>query len=155
LELQELKARVGLNALLPQVLSRLETIKRRAVLDGCRGSLQTRTISTKSKAFANQAVTVALRQALEDELRALGTIDLPLTFANRSDKGKTKFQLKATTVTQVSLDGLLSEGEQRAITISAFLAELRLSGHKGGIVLDDPVSSSITNANKALPSGSP
>ena len=35
----------------------------------------------------------------------------------------------------------MSEGEQRAIAIGSFLAELHLANHKGGIVFDDPVSS--------------
>ena len=36
---------------------------------------------------------------------------------------------------------ILSEGEQRAIAIGSFLAEVGLSRRKGGIVFDDPVSS--------------
>jgi hypothetical protein len=36
---------------------------------------------------------------------------------------------------------ILSEGEQSAIAIGSFLAEVGLSGGKGGIVFDDPVSS--------------
>ena len=39
------------------------------------------------------------------------------------------------------LKEILSEGEQRAIAIGSFLAELHLAGHKGGIIFDDPVSS--------------
>ena len=35
----------------------------------------------------------------------------------------------------------MSEGEQRAIAIGSFLAEINLSGSKGGIIFDDPVSS--------------
>lgn len=36
---------------------------------------------------------------------------------------------------------ILSEGEQRAIAISSFLAEVRLGKGLGGVVFDDPVSS--------------
>jgi hypothetical protein len=36
---------------------------------------------------------------------------------------------------------ILSEGEQRAIAIGSFLAEVGLNGGKGGIIFDDPVSS--------------
>ena len=35
----------------------------------------------------------------------------------------------------------MSEGEQRAIAIGSFLAEVNISGEKGGIVFDDPMSS--------------
>jgi hypothetical protein len=36
---------------------------------------------------------------------------------------------------------ILSEGEQRAIAIGSFLAEINVSGATGGVVFDDPVSS--------------
>lgn len=36
---------------------------------------------------------------------------------------------------------ILSEGEQRAVAIGSFLAEVGLNGGKDGIVFDDPVSS--------------
>jgi hypothetical protein len=36
---------------------------------------------------------------------------------------------------------VLSEGEQRAIAIGSFLAEVNLGGGTGGVVFDDPVSS--------------
>jgi hypothetical protein len=36
---------------------------------------------------------------------------------------------------------VLSEGELRSIAIASFLAEMSLSGHTGGLVFDDPVSS--------------
>ena len=36
---------------------------------------------------------------------------------------------------------VLSEGEQRAIAIASFLAEIKLGKGRGGIVFDDPVSS--------------
>ena len=42
------------------------------------------------------------------------------------------------------------EGEQRAIAIASFLAELRLAGHNGGIVFDDPVSSLDHNWRKRV-----
>jgi wobble nucleotide-excising tRNase len=38
-------------------------------------------------------------------------------------------------------EDILSEGEQRVVAIRSFFAEVGLSGGKGGIVLDDPVSS--------------
>ena len=37
---------------------------------------------------------------------------------------------------------VLSEGEQRALSLAFFLAEMGAADHDGGIVLDDPVSHS-------------
>jgi energy-coupling factor transporter ATP-binding protein EcfA2 len=140
-ELNDQKARALLKEHLSRVTMRLSNIKRKAALEACRTLLQTRTISEKSKVFANQAVTEALRTALGEELKAIGNVHLDMTFSSRGDRGKTKVQLKAATAAPVGLSNILSEGEQRAIAISAFLAELTLSGHKGGIVFDDPVTS--------------
>lgn len=39
------------------------------------------------------------------------------------------------------IDEILSEGEQRAIALGSFFAELSLANHSCGIILDDPVSS--------------
>lgn len=43
--------------------------------------------------------------------------------------------------TVAKTDEILSEGEQRAIALGSFLAELALANHSCGIVFDDPVSS--------------
>jgi energy-coupling factor transporter ATP-binding protein EcfA2 len=43
--------------------------------------------------------------------------------------------------TAAKIDEILSEGEQRAIALGAFLGELTLANHSCGIVFDDPVSS--------------
>jgi energy-coupling factor transporter ATP-binding protein EcfA2 len=61
--------------------------------------------------------------------------------ANRIDKGKAKYKLQFAGATSVALEEILSEGEQRAMAIGSFLAELWVAGHKGAIVFDDPVSS--------------
>ena len=59
----------------------------------------------------------------------------------RVEKGKMKHKLVLALPVTTQLDEILSEGEQRAIAIGSFLAELHLAGHNGGIVFDDPVSS--------------
>ncbi|MFC1497769.1 AAA family ATPase, partial [Verrucomicrobiota bacterium] len=56
-------------------------------------------------------------------------------------QGKMKHKLVLDLPVTKKLDEILSEGEQRAIAIGSFLAELHLADHKGGIVFDDPVSS--------------
>jgi hypothetical protein len=59
----------------------------------------------------------------------------------RGDKSKNKYRLGLDLPATFSLDEILSEGEQRSISIGCFLAELRQFSHKGAIVFDDPVSS--------------
>ena len=69
-------------------------------------------------------------------------IEIILTkLQERNVKGKIKHRLLLDLPTTTQLEEILSEGEQRAIALGSFLAELRLANHSGGIVFDDPVSS--------------
>lgn len=95
----------------------------------------------KASELATKAVSKELADALNREFKALGVGSLRVTLQSRSDKGKPLHKLKLE-LPQIRNPGeILSEGEQRAIAISSFLAEVGLSNGKGGIVFDDPVSS--------------
>lgn len=56
-------------------------------------------------------------------------------------KGELAFGLRLNSTTQCKVTEVASEGEQRAIAIAAFFAELQISPHKSAVVIDDPVSS--------------
>ena len=71
----------------------------------------------------------------------MGVSNLRVTLQSRTDRGKALHKLKLELPQSRSPGEILSEGEQRAIAIGSFLAEVGLSGGKGGIVFDDPVSS--------------
>jgi hypothetical protein len=113
----------------------------KAKLVACKDGLRTKPISDKAKEFASQAVTAALRDALNAEFQTLGIGHVKVKLSERVEQGKLKHKLVLAIPTAKRLDEILSEGEQRAIAIGSFLAELHLAGHKGGIVFDDPVSS--------------
>jgi ABC-type dipeptide/oligopeptide/nickel transport system ATPase subunit len=140
-ELDELNARLSLAKSLDGVLALLGRLKGVKALEACRRDLNTRAISDQSKAFASSAVTTTLRAALNDEFKALGIGHVQAVLKERGSKGKTLHQLVLNLPLSARLDHVLSEGEQRAIALGSFLAELRLASHKGAIVLDDPVSS--------------
>jgi len=110
-------------------------------LERCKKDLKTKPISDKSKSLASSAVTAELRNALDDEFRALGIGYIETKLKERNEKGKIKHQLLLDLPTRTKLEEILSEGEQRAIALGAFLAELRLASHSAGIAFDDPVSS--------------
>ncbi len=59
----------------------------------------------------------------------------------RNVKGRILHQLLLDVATSSKVEDILSEGEQRAIALGSFLAELRLAEHSAAIVFDDPVSS--------------
>ncbi len=140
-ELSELSARQRLSKSLKAVLELLERMKRKASLEKCRPSLKTRAISDKSKEFATVAVTNELKNALDQEFNALGIGHIKTKLKERSNKGKMLHQLVLDLPTTNKIDEILSEGEQRAIALGSFFAELALANHSCGIVFDDPVSS--------------
>lgn len=140
-ELTELKARA---ALLPQkdaVLALIERMRVKALLSKCKDDLKTKPISDKAKEFASNAVTAPLRQALKAEFDALGVAHMAPRLDESVERGKMKHKLALDVVIPMQIRDILSEGEQRAIALGCFLAELRTGGHGGGIVFDDPVSS--------------
>ncbi|MDE1980742.1 MAG: AAA family ATPase [Betaproteobacteria bacterium] len=137
----ELLARTALGPVLNAIISLIERMRLKASLETCKDDLKTRAISDKSKEFASNAVTAALKDALDQEFGSLGMGHIRTKLSERNDKGKMKYRLLLDLPVTNKLDEILSEGEQRAIAIGAFLAELQLANHGGGIVFDDPVSS--------------
>lgn len=140
-ELAELSARRNLSKVLTPILDLLDRMKRRNSLEKCRPSLKTRGISDKSKELSSQAVTLELKKSLDKEFKALGIGHIKTKLKERSVKGKMFHQLLLDLPTSNKIDEILSEGEQRAIALGAFFAELAISNHSCGIVFDDPVSS--------------
>ena len=140
-ELSELTARQSLSKSLKAVIELIKRMKKKAALERCRSSLKTRPISDKSKEFATVAITDELRKTLDQELKALGIGHIKTKLKERSDRGKVFHQLLLDIPTTKKIDEILSEGEQRAIALGSFFAELALANHSCGIVFDDPVSS--------------
>jgi energy-coupling factor transporter ATP-binding protein EcfA2 len=140
-ELKELAARRSLSKSLKAVLELLERMRRRAYLEKCRAGLKTRPISNKAKEFATIAVTDELRKALDREFSALGVGHIKTKLKEKPVRGKILHQLLLDLPTSNKTDEILSEGEQRAIALGSFFAELALANHSCGIVFDDPVSS--------------
>lgn len=137
----ELQARAALAPSLKAIISVIERMRLKVALESCKDELKTKGISDKSKELASNAVTAALKSALDSEFKLLGMDHIRTKLSERNDKGKMKYRLLLDLPVTNKLDEILSEGEQRAIAIGSFLAELRLANHAGGIVFDDPVSS--------------
>ncbi|HEY4372509.1 MAG TPA: AAA family ATPase [Burkholderiales bacterium] len=140
-ELAELEARIALTPHEKAVLALVKRIQTKAMLLKCRDQLQTKPISTKSKELASNAVTEPLRAALAKEFKALGVVMAAPRLEEKVVKGKIQHKLALDLAVGADIRDILSEGEQRAIAIGSFLAELSSGGHGGGIVFDDPVSS--------------
>jgi energy-coupling factor transporter ATP-binding protein EcfA2 len=95
----------------------------------------------KATELAEKVISVELADALNREFNALGVGSLRVSLQSRSAKGKPLHKLKLELSQAKSPRDILSEGEQRAIAMGSFLAEVSIGGGTGGIVVDDPVSS--------------
>lgn len=98
-------------------------------------------ISRQSTVLSNSIATQEVVAALNHELEALNIHELKAVMKAETARGKTQYKLVLETPGNLAAKDILSEGEQRAIAIAAFLAEVSLGGGLGGVVFDDPVSS--------------
>ncbi|WP_421560310.1 AAA family ATPase [Pseudomonas sivasensis] len=140
-ELNQLKARQAFAVLLPQAEQYVHNSLVRQNLDKCLAALSPTGVSTKMTNLARQYVTSALADAMTTELRLLGyRRDIQPELAGRTSAGMTKVTLK---IRGSNLDAhhLLSEGEQRAIALALFLAEIRSLPHQSTVIFDDPSTS--------------
>jgi len=137
----ELSARQSLSKVQSAFIDLLRRLKNRAELEKCRAGLKTRPISDKSKELASIAVTAELKKSLDNEFQQLGIGHIKTKLKEKNSKGKMLHQLLLDLPVANRIDEILSEGEQRAIALGSFLAELSLANHSCGIILDDPVSS--------------
>ncbi len=140
-ELAELISREQLSKRLEPILAWRDKQAQIAILEKAIGALGTRGITQTQKRIAAEVVTKALRDALRKELDLLGLEDVAIDLDPSGERGRTVVKLSFGDAAEEAPVRVLSKGEQRAAALAFFLAEVRVSGSDGGIVLDDPVSS--------------
>jgi energy-coupling factor transporter ATP-binding protein EcfA2 len=141
-ESEELSARAWLEGVIHQVeeqIGRLKQIKR---LEDCAKDVVTTSITTKNSELTEQFVTKAYCDKFTAELKHLGLSTLPVKIEPiKGKKAETKFGIRLVGTTDQNIIDIASEGEQRCISLAAFLAELSQSSHQSTLIFDDPVSS--------------
>jgi len=140
-EFNELDARYKLAKVKAAVMKAIANLSLDAKLSKCVKAVKTNTISKKATELAAAVISQELAEVLNREFKALAAETLSVSLRSRSAKGKTLHKLKLGFSQAKSPGEVLSEGEQRAIAIGSFLAEVNLGGGTGGVVFDDPVSS--------------
>ena len=141
-EAQELRVRKLLAQHEPLVLNEIERRKKIAAYGLCINDTTTNAITQKSTAVTKTAVSQKLKQSFKDELTNLAFrhVEVELKEAGGAD-GVLYHKLLLTRAPGVELPRVVSEGEQRCLSIAAFFAELSTADDPSGIVFDDPVSS--------------
>ena len=140
-QFKELGDRMRLAKVKSAVLTAIERLNRQAKLTQCLLAVKTNAISIKASDLTEEVVSKELASALNQEFKNLGVGTLQVSLKSRADKGKAIHKLKLDVPQAKTPGDILSEGEQRAIAIGSFLAEVTIGGGSGGVVFDDPVSS--------------
>lgn len=139
--LAELKDRAKLANDLEIVLQRLRDVTEQRLLMRCQDQVATRLISIQITGLRKQLVTEELERRIAEEITALDLTHLPFKVSDSSSGGKSLFSVGLQGAGAVKNNHVLSEGEQRALALACFLAEIGGDDARYGIIVDDPVSS--------------
>ena len=140
-ELAELRARLALVEAESAISAHVEGLRAIKRIDDAIAQLNTKKISHKLRELQEAAITERLRGALEQELRELAPLVNRIEIVGQASKGETVIHLKLKDPCRAKVGNVLSDGEQRALSIAFFLAEVAVSDGRSAIILDDPVSS--------------
>lgn len=110
-------------------------------LASCQTQVATRSISTQITALRKQLVTEELERRIAEEIGSFDLNHLPFKVSDSSSGGKSLFSVGLHGAGAVKNNQVLSEGEQRALALACFLAEIGDYDPRYGIIIDDPVSS--------------
>jgi len=141
-ETQELRARKQLATHQQIVLDDIERRKKYAAYGLCIEDTKTQPITQKSSAVTKTVVSQRLKLSFSDELVNLSFNHIEVELKELGGaEGVFYHKLVFKRAPGVDLPKVVSEGEQRCLSIAAFFAELSTADDQSGIVFDDPVSS--------------
>ncbi len=124
-----------------QALDRLQEAKKKT---------SSKALSRKKGELAEALITDAFVQRFNHELKALGASQLKVKLIkSKVSKGKVLHTLQLDGANH-SLNEVLSEGENRIISIAAFLADATGRTYPAPFVFDDPISSLDQNYEEAV-----
>lgn len=136
-EINELKDRRILSERKDEVVEYLVKLKWVKKAQEVNRTETTRPITELSKKVWDELITDTFKEKFEQERKKLGARTVDFTFpgeAGVTKRSKTMEGLE-------NIDDFLSEGEQKAIAIADFLAEISIKEQITPVVFDDPVTS--------------
>lgn len=141
--LGELRAQQWLSEQRDAAWAEVVRLKRLGTVEAAVKSTLTGPLTAKSNEIGQSQLAQGYCDRFNSELEALGGNSLPVRMAYRSEgKGAFTFyiELKDAQGTQKNRD-ILSEGEQRIVTLAAFLADATGLERGMPVIFDDPISS--------------
>ena len=124
------------------VVERRNRLEERHRLEDCAQQCRSTAITRRITDRRREILTPTLRAALATELERLRLTHIPLDLTDRGRGAESIIEIALDARQRVANNSeILSEGEQRALALACFLAELQEIGTDHGIIVDDPVSS--------------
>lgn len=139
--LSELKDTKHLADNLQIILARRKDLDLRARLKECERAAKTTAVSHKANSLRQELVSERLRNRIRSETEALSLTHLHLAINDDSRRGESGYKVSLDAKQRVASKDVLSEGEQRALGLACFLADVNGQPKQHGIIVDDPVSS--------------
>ncbi|MGO7572508.1 AAA family ATPase [Rhizobium ruizarguesonis] len=139
--LADLRDRNTFAANLPSMLQRHGDLSALQCIRRCLQLVNTRAISTQITALRKEMVTAEFNKRIQSEIEVLDLKHIPFQLQETSSGGQNLFSIGLQGVKHVKNNQVLSEGEQRALALACFLAEIGDDREKYGMIIDDPVSS--------------
>lgn len=141
-ELRELEGRRALAEIFESLEAWARVLSHVRCYEVAHSALATNRLTRKQRELSESVVTEMLDSRLREELEALRCNGLPVNLDPHTAVGVTEVAMSlAGAYGAPAVSEVLSEGEQRALALAFFLAEVGCAEHDGGVVLDDPVSS--------------
>jgi ABC-type transport system involved in cytochrome c biogenesis ATPase subunit len=142
LRLAELIDRKKLSQEVEGVVERRNKLEERHRVGACRAQCRLTAITQQITNRRREILTPSLKQALQDQLKALQLTHLHVNLEDRGELGDSIVEVSLSAQQRIANNSeVLSEGEQRGLALACFFAELKEIGRDHGIIVDDPVSS--------------
>jgi hypothetical protein len=143
-ERNELQARRLANGRQREIIRYVEDLRIANKYDCCIDATKHAAITKRGTEIISAAMTENLISLINEELRRLGLVRISISVVPSGGYGETCHQFALPNVhlpPKTKLTEIFSEGELTVVGIAGFLAELKMAGHDGAIVFDDPVCS--------------
>lgn len=146
-ELNELEARELLKKNAELIRKELKNQELKRFVNKALSATATTALSRKSGELNNKYIVERLRDIFSDEVKAIFRDGLVVELQKAHvDHGVTYHEIVLSTGTapsgaDLNPEDVMSESEQKVISIAGFFAELSMAPHKSAVVFDDPVTS--------------
>lgn len=142
-KVRELEAQKWLHEQRSSVEGEIARLKNIALLDTARRLTNTTALSKKKGELAQVPVSDAFTKRFNSELKALGAARIQVQLVQtRTDKGHVFHQIRLKGIKLFApTSEVLSEGERRVVSLSAFLADVESINASTPVVFDDPITS--------------